>query len=281
MQNFRMATARRIGARVTRPDSNGATLWCAVLITMSVGSLGASPRDSECRAFGGLPLAPSCAAQDPHGAVQPLGPTPPAETGDLFDRKSTHWPSGRYAIAAGDVIELKFPFVPELDQAIKVQPDGYITLREVGDVRVQGRTVPELRAAIRTAYEPILREPVFTIVLKEFENPYFIAAGEVTKPGRYDLRGAVTLSEALAFAGGPRPGAHLSQVVLFRRYTQDSVEVKQVDVKRMWSKRDLSEDPVLRPGDMILVPRSTLSKLAPIIPRVNIGLYVNPLDLGH
>ena len=112
------------------------------------------------------------------------------------------WTSGRYRITPGDVIELRFPFVPELDQTLAVQPDGYVTLREAGDIRAQGRTLPQFRADVNEAYMPFVRDPVFTAVLKEFEKPYFVAAGEVAKPGRYELRGATTLTQAIAYAGG-------------------------------------------------------------------------------
>jgi protein involved in polysaccharide export with SLBB domain len=183
------------------------------------------------------------------------------------------------AIASpADVLELRFPFVPELDQTLAVQPDGHVTLREVGDVRVQGRTLPELRTAITEAYASIVREPVFTLVLREFEKPYFVAAGQVARPGRYDLRGATTLTQALAVAGGPNAAARISEVVIFRHLTDETVSVRQINVKEMYAKRDLHEDPILRPGDTIYVPKSTLGKLDPILSRVSLGVFLNPLD---
>jgi polysaccharide biosynthesis/export protein len=202
-----------------------------------------------------------------------------ASAGAGLDGPWARWVNGRYRIAAGDVIDVKFPFVSELDQTVTVQPDGYITLREVGDLRAQGRTVPEFSASLREAYARIVREPVFTVVLKEFEKPYFVATGQVAKPGRYELRGATTLTQALAYAGGPSSGAKLSDVVIFRYHTEETVTVKQVDVNQMYEKRDLSEDPILRPGDTVLVPKSRLGKLAPILSFVNMGLYLNPFDL--
>jgi polysaccharide biosynthesis/export protein len=206
---------------------------------------------------------------------------PPPQAEDAVDAEWTRWTSGRYRITPGDVLELKFPFVPELDQTLTVQPDGYVTLREAGDVRVQGHTLPELRTEVLGKYAGILRDPALTIVLKEFEKPYFIASGQIAKPGRYELRGATTLTQALAYAGGPSSGAKLSEVVLFRRFTADTVSVRQIDVKQMYDRRDLTEDPLLRPGDMILVPKSLLGKLAPVMPRLNMGLYFNPLDFAR
>lgn len=209
------------------------------------------------------------------GAMQPLQPSAPA---DPADTEWTRWTSGRYRLTPSDVIELRFPFVPELDQTLTVQPDGYVTLREVGDLRVQGRTMPQVKADLLEAYGRIVRDPVFTVVLKEFEKPYFVIAGEVTRPGRYDLRGATTLTQALAYAGGPTAKAKLSDVVIFRAYTEDTVSVTQLDVKAMFDKHDLSEDPLLRPGDTIFLSKSALGKLAPVLSRLGLGLYLNPMD---
>jgi polysaccharide export outer membrane protein len=181
------------------------------------------------------------------------------------DAEWTRWSGGRYRITPGDVLELTFPFVPELNQTVTVQPDGYIALKDIEDIRVQGRTVAQAKAAMLAAYEVFVRDPVLTVVLKEFEKPYFVANGEVKNPGRYELRGPTTLTQALAFAGGPTKGANTSQVVLFRPYTSSSVEVKQINIRRMYAKKNLSEDPLLRPGDMILVPKGLLGKLAPIL----------------
>jgi polysaccharide export outer membrane protein len=179
---------------------------------------------------------------------------------------------------ASDVIEPTFPYVPEFNQELTVQPDGYVTLRTVGDLRVQGRTLPELRQMLLEAYEPILREPVITITLKEFEKPFFIVAGQVKQPGKFDLRGPLTLTQGLALAGGLADGAKHSQVILFRRYAQELLEVKEIDVKKMLAAKDLSEDPLLRPGDTLFVPKSVMAKIKPFIPVPGIAMYLNPLS---
>ena len=185
---------------------------------------------------------------------------------------------GRYRLTPTDVIELTFPYVKEFDQTVTVQPDGYIALRAVGEIRVQGRTLPELQQMLFQAYEPMLREPVITIVLKEFEKPYFVAAGEVNKPGKFDLRGATSLTQALTVAGGLTSAGKASQVILFRRYSQDLLEVKQVNVKRMFKELDLSEDPLVRPGDTLFVPKSLLGQIGRFISKPQLGLYLNPFQ---
>jgi polysaccharide export outer membrane protein len=214
-------------------------------------------------------MAPAAAQQQPAPVQAPIST-------DI--EGSEQWTAGRYRLTPSDVLELTFPHVPEFDQVVTVQPDGYITLRGVGDIRVQGRTLPQLQVQLYDAYEPILRTPAITVVLKEFDKPFFIVAGEVKTPGKYELRGALTVTQALAVAGGMSPNAKHSQVVLFRRFTDDMLEVKEINVKAMYAKRNLDEDHVLRPGDTILVPKNLLSRIAPFIPVPGLGLYLNPLQ---
>jgi protein involved in polysaccharide export with SLBB domain len=245
--------------------------WSAVLTLLLTSGLAAqAPSQPTAQQ---PPSPTSTAAPSTTQPLQPAGALPESES------EWTVWTSGRYRITPGDVIELRFPFVPELDQTLSVQPDGYVTLREVGDIRAQGRTLPQFRAEVNEAYMPFVRDPVFTAVLKEFEKPYFVAAGEVSKPGRYELRGATTLTQAIAYAGGPTNFGKLTDVVIFRPFTDDAVSVKQVNVKDMFSKKDLSEDPLLRPGDTVYIAKTKMGKIDPILSKFSLGFYLNPFEL--
>ncbi|MGA8763010.1 MAG: polysaccharide biosynthesis/export family protein, partial [Candidatus Sulfotelmatobacter sp.] len=102
----------------------------------------------------------------------------------------------RYHLAANDNFEVTFELSPEFNQTVTVQPDGYVSLKAVGDVRVAGQTIPELTQTLRSAYGKILNDPLIAVVLKDFEKPYFIANGQVAHPGKYEMRGNITLTQA-------------------------------------------------------------------------------------
>ena len=183
----------------------------------------------------------------------------------------------RYQLCKSDVFDLNFPFTPEFNQtAVTVQPDGYVTLRGVGDLHVEGLTVPEATQALRTAYAKILHDPVITIALKDFNKPYFMATGQVAHPGKFDLRGDTTVTQGLAIAGGITDFAKHSQVLLFRRVSSDWYEVKKVNVQRLMQARDLNEDLHLQPGDLLFVPTSTIAKVKRFVPSYGMGVYYNP-----
>jgi polysaccharide export outer membrane protein len=182
----------------------------------------------------------------------------------------------RYRLRKGDSFDLDFQLSPEFNQTLVVGPDGFVTLREAGSLHAEGQTIPELTENVTTAYAKILHNPVISVGLKDFDKPYFIASGEVTKPGKYDLRGPLTVTQAVAIAGGFNENAKHSQVVLFRP-TQDGVfEAKLVNVKKLLASRNLSEDVFLEPGDMLYVPKSAYSKIRPFIPTASMGAFYNP-----
>jgi polysaccharide export outer membrane protein len=172
----------------------------------------------------------------------------------------------RYKLRPGDSFDLTFEFTPEFNQSLTVLPDGFVALREAGEIYASGLTVPELTEKIRTAYGSVLSNPRISILLKDFEKPYFIADGQVARPGKYDLQGDTTLVQAVAIAGGFQSSARHSQVVLYRRVNDEWIEAKLLNVKKMESHRNLAEDLHLKPGDMIFVPKNTISKIQQFIP---------------
>lgn len=182
----------------------------------------------------------------------------------------------RYQLQEGDSFDLDFALSPEFNQALLVQPDGYVTLKGAGSVYVEGQTVPELTETIKSAYAKILHDPIITVDLKDFQKPYFIAAGQVGKPGKYDLRSPTTVTEAIAIAGGFNEKAKHSQVVLFHPTQGGMFEAKLLNVKKLLASHNLSEDTYLRPGDMLYVPQSAYSKIERYIPTANMGAYYNP-----
>jgi polysaccharide export outer membrane protein len=181
----------------------------------------------------------------------------------------------RYQVEPGDTIELTFSPTVEYNQTISVQPDGFVTLREVGDLYVQGKTVPELRVLFSETYGKILNDPEITVLLKDLEKPHFTISGQVGKPGKYDLRAGTRVSEAVAIAGGMTDKAKDSQVLLFRKVSNDWVSVKSLDLKAIYKGR-IDEDVDLHPGDMMFVPQNRISKIKPYLPTYGLSTYLAP-----
>ncbi len=185
----------------------------------------------------------------------------------------------RYRLQATDVVEIHYRYTPEFDQTVTIQPDGFAFLQIVGDLKLQGLTVDQAREAILSKAAPRLREPEISIVLKEFERPYFVVGGEVTNPGKFEMRGQVTALQAVAIAGGFKTAsAKHSQVILYRRVGPDIAKAEILDLKAVMSPSAAAEPLAdLHPGDLLIVPQNVVSKVERFIKWGNLGLYWNPL----
>ena len=227
----------------------------------------------------GLVLVAACAICGAQ-AQQALSTAPTsADAAKTTTAKPFNDRTPRYRIEPGDTFDVTFDLSPEFNQtAVAVQPDGFVTLRSVGDIKVEGQTVPELTETLKTAYSKILNNPIISVVLKDFEKPYFVAGGQVAKPGKYEMHGSTTVAQAIEIAGGFQSSAKHSRVYLFRRVDDKWTEAKLIDVKKMEKKGDLSEDAFLHPGDMVFVPKNTMSKIDRFIPNLSMGTYM-PLQV--
>lgn len=184
----------------------------------------------------------------------------------------------RYRIQPGDVLSFQFRFTPEYNQKVKVQPDGYVSLSGIDDLKVGGLSVDQVHDSAVQACRNQLREPAINVVLEEFSLPGVIVGGEVRTPGRYELKGDMMLSEAIHIAGGFNASAHIRQVLLFRRASEGWMESRQVDFKKV-IQSGLNEDIRLRAGDMVFIPRSKMGNVKRFMQIARVGLYFTPFGL--
>jgi polysaccharide export outer membrane protein len=182
----------------------------------------------------------------------------------------------QYRLRKSDVVEIRFTFSPEFDQTAIVLPDGFLSLKTVGDVFADGLTVSELKDLVRQTYAPMLREPEVSVILKDFERPFFVAGGQVGRPGKYELRSPTTVAAAVAVAGGFTEQSRHSQVVVFRTITHGIVEAHVLNVKAMLASRNLEEDFELKPGDMLFVPQNRISKIRKYLPVSSLSTFFSP-----
>src|SRR5215831_4524874 len=74
----------------------------------------------------------------------------------------------RYRIQTNDVVEVHFRYTPEYNLTATVEPDGFISIEVVGDVKVAGLTLEEASAAIAGQARTRLKDPEVAVHLKDF-----------------------------------------------------------------------------------------------------------------
>jgi polysaccharide export outer membrane protein len=186
----------------------------------------------------------------------------------------------RYKLQPGDRFDVSYRYTPELNQSVTIEPDGYVNLDPTGPIKVSELSVDQATDLITRLANKRLRDPKVTLTLKDFHKPYYVVAGEVNHPGRFDMEQPTTALQAILTAGGMEAAARSSQIILFRHINADDDEVHVLDLHNVKKRSDLEHDLMLQPGDMLLVPRDRIAKMERIIKATNIGLYLNPGDLG-
>ena len=155
----------------------------------------------------GLALLAGCAAKK----------TSAQTSGTIFSTIAAPRPMPRVVIGPGDVLDVKFFDLPELNESQAVRPDGKIALQLVGDVDVAGLSPAEITENLRTLYQPHLLNPKIAVVVRSFRNNRVYVGGEVRTPGSFELTTAMTPLEAIIQAGGfDMRSAKVKNVVLIR-----------------------------------------------------------------
>ena len=207
----------------------------------------------------------SYAQQGRGTAVSQTTATPSVSESEQADFPPPAERNPRYRIGRSDVLSISFPLSPEMDQKLTVQPDGFISLYDAGQINVGGLTLPEVVEAIKKAYAGTLNNPIVNVDLLDFQKPLFTVTGQVGKPGQYELRSDITVSQAIAVAGGLQPTAK-TQVFLYRAVSSNWAEVRELKLKDVLDGKNVNEDVHLRPGDMIFVPENAITKFRKYVP---------------
>jgi len=93
-----------------------------------------------------------------------------------------------YIIQAGDQLDIKFFYNPELNDSVTVRPDGKISLQLVDEVQAAGQTPAQLDDFLTEKYAKELRKPVITVIVKSFASQRVYVGGEVNRQVLWPLR---------------------------------------------------------------------------------------------
>jgi protein involved in polysaccharide export with SLBB domain len=166
-----------------------------------------------------------------------------------------------YRIQAGDKLNIKMFYNPDLNQEVTVRPDGKISLSLLHDVDAVGLTPAELTDHLTEGYGKHLQQPEVTVVVTGFGGAKIYVGGEVGSGGVKDLVGPTTILQAIAMAGGFRDTARLNEVVIMRRGEDNKPYLITVDAKKAMKGIDLSQDIYVQAYDLVLVPRSNIAEV--------------------
>jgi polysaccharide biosynthesis/export protein len=176
-----------------------------------------------------------------------------------------------YVLGANDKLVITVREVEEIRQA-EAQTDlrGDIRLPLLGVIHVSGLTVDQVASEIRERARKYVKDPEVLIAISDYQSQPVAVLGSVNSPGVSQLHGNKSLFEVLSTAGGLRTDAGDS-IQITRRIewgriplpgARDDVSgkfsVASVKVKGILQATDPAENIILKPGDVVSVPKADL-----------------------
>ncbi len=201
---------------------------------------------------------------------------PPPGPMDMFQRWVDYEP--QYTLYPGDQVDIVVASAPELSRTLTVGPDGRITMPMVTPIMAAGRTIPYLQSALSTELAKQLRDPTIAVTSRAFSAQQIYVGGQVGQQGTYTLSGPIGSLEAIIMAGGFLPSAKTKEVAIMRRAPNGGWMIRSINHKNgMRNIRSYADNMQLRRGDVIFVPRNSLSEVGVFMQAFRNAL---PVDLS-
>lgn len=188
-----------------------------------------------------------------------------------FSGSTTNLPSQgarEYRIGVGDILDIVVWEHPELtmpagdsrtpqESGLRVQSDGTFFYPYVGQVLAKGRTPEEVRADLSVKLGEFVPDPQMEVRVVGYNSQSVSVTGEVKTPNRQQIRDIpLTLLEAIDAAGGLSDEAEPRRVTVRR-----AGKTYLVDLNAFLSDGASANNPLLRPGDIVNVPRQKLQEV--------------------
>ncbi len=160
-----------------------------------------------------------------------------------------------FVVGVADMVRINVWHMPDLSIDARVRPDGTLTMPLIGDLAAAGRTTSALRSQIETRLKSYVKDDSVqvSVAVSEVNSYQFTVMGNAEHQGMFSSHRFVTVTEALAMAGGPNRFASLSNVVLIRN-TSGGTRRIPIDLAAIYSGKRPEMNLVIVAGDTVYLP---------------------------
>jgi polysaccharide biosynthesis/export protein len=143
-------------------------------------------------------------------------------------------------------------------KAVVVRPDGKISMPLIGEITASGRTANQLASQIAARLKEYKDNPVVTVSVKEVNSYYVYVLGEVTKPGKYQLKSHATVLQAVAIASGFTNYAAKNKMKVIRHVQGENGTTREIRIPARYDDLISGTGDIgnffLKTGDVVIVP---------------------------
>ena len=164
-----------------------------------------------------------------------------------------------YYIASGDTIEVFVWDNPDLSKEITIRGDGKMSYPLAGTFEAAGLSIDQLQDLIATKLGKFVRVPQVIISIKNSVGNKIIVLGQVNYPGIFTFKGKLSLIDAIAMAGDFTPDGRRESIMIISDNFSMHPKVRRVNALSAVRDGITSENLMLKPDDVIYVPRSTIA----------------------
>ena len=167
-----------------------------------------------------------------------------------------------HTLSAGDQFEIRFPFSPDQNDQLTVGMDGTVAPKLIGTVTVGGLTAAEATGRLRERYAGKLKSPELSIVMRRYAPEVVYVDGWVGRPGLIRSDIPLTLTRALARAGGVKTGAKTGDILIMRHDANGGVQTYSAGTPVGGYGGAGADDPLLKSFDVVYVPQTPIAAVA-------------------
>ena len=150
-------------------------------------------------------------------------------------------------------------------QGITIPPSGRVSLALIPDgIFVNGKTVEEVSELITKRYDEYIREPQVSVALDKANSYRYSVIGDVAAPGIRPMQRRLSVTEAIAEAGGVLQTGDRSKVYVLRKQANGNLSPIRVNVSAIY-KGKAPDSLYLNPGDQVVVPGNTFKKVQSLL----------------
>jgi protein involved in polysaccharide export with SLBB domain len=155
-----------------------------------------------------------------------------------------------YVLGPSDELSLVLRGPEAVIHPLRVLPEGYVVLPNVGPYMVTGLTLAQMKTGVKDALSRYYRNVEIDVLLTKPRSFVVYVSGEVRRPGPVELTAPSRVSHALAAAGGVNNQGSIRLIEI----RENGATVHVVDLFKFLRTGDTAYNPVLKEGEIVNVP---------------------------